>query len=163
MQASIKTNIEHWLKEKLQEEDLFLVEVKLVANKVQIFVDGMVNVTIDQCAEISKLIGDKLDKEPGVSDNYTLEVSSPGMSNPLRVPQQYKKRMGKELDILLNDGTKVEGILKAQDDLGITIEIEKKEKTAKKSKAVAVELPVEQRYIELANIKKAIVKFNFKQ
>ena len=126
MQASIKTNIEHWLKEKLQEEDLFLVEVKLVANKVQIFVDGIVNVTIDQCAEISKLIGDKLDKEPGVSDNYTLEVSSPGMSNPLRVPQQYKKRMGKELDILLNDGTKVEGILKAQDDLGITIEIEKK-------------------------------------
>ncbi len=163
MQASIKIHIENWLKEKLAEENLFLVEVKLVANKVQIFVDGMVNVTIDQCAEISKLVGDKLDKEPGVSDNYTLEVSSPGMSNPLRVPQQYQKRMGKELDILLNDGTKVEGILKAQDDLGITIEIEKKEKTAKKSKAVAVELPVEQRYIELVNIKKAIVKFNFKQ
>jgi len=93
--------------------DLFLVEILVGANyKIQVFLDGMPSVTIKQCTQLSRFVESFLDEEPSVPEKYTLEVSSPGMTNPLKVPQQFVKRIGSTLKITLNDGQQVAMILK---------------------------------------------------
>ena len=97
----IKTKIEGWLVPFLEERNLFLVELKVQGKKkIEVFADSDTGISINECAEISKFLGGLLDEADIMSDNYTLDVSSPGMSNPLRVPRQYKRRIGRTLEIL---------------------------------------------------------------
>ena len=146
---------------KLLEENLFLVEVKVLQNKrVQIFVDGLENVTINQCASISRFIEPFLDKGGVVPADYQLEVSSPGMSNPLKVPMQYKKRLGRTLEIILNNGVKFEAILKNADENSITVEKVIAEKNNKKKKE-PIETP-ENMELKFEEIKSAVLQIKFK-
>lgn len=101
MAAIIITKIKEWLQPKLEETSLFLVDIKSSGNKIEIFIDGMANVTIDQCASISRYLDEYLDKETGLEHQFNLEVSSPGMLSPLKVRQQFVKRIGQELDIVI--------------------------------------------------------------
>jgi ribosome maturation factor RimP len=154
MGAEISKKIEAWLQPKLEAENLFLVEVKCSGKKIEVFVDGMQNVTIDKCAEISRFLEEHLDGEAFLNQNYLLEVSSPGMFSPLKVKQQYQKRMGRELDVLLTNGEKVLGKLIAAADDQITLEETKTDKKTKKSETIT-------HHIDVKQIKKAIVNFKF--
>lgn len=60
-------------------------------------------VTVDQCAEISRMVGLALDVEELFSDAWTLEVSSPGLERPFFRPEQLPPYMGREVDALLWD------------------------------------------------------------
>ncbi len=163
MMEILKKNIEELITPKLDEMNLFLVDVVIGANfKIQVFADGIPSITIKQCTELSRFLESYLDEEASIPEKYTLEVSSPGMTNPLRVNQQYKKRIGSTLKITLNNGDQVAMILKEVDNdtlFGLRTKIEEK-KTKKPIKKINEE-DLESISIDLSDIKQALLHFNF--
>jgi len=90
-----------------------------------------------------------------------LDVSSPGMSNPLRIPRQYKKRIGRILEIVKTDGVSLEAQLMSADDEKIVLkEIAKPVKKVKGKKAEEKEEPKEFE-LKYSEIKKALIQLKF--
>ena len=56
--------------------------------------------------------------------NFSLEVSSPGLDEPLKLYRQYVKNTGRKVEVLLNEGTRLEGTLKKVEETGIEVETE---------------------------------------
>ena len=118
-----KEKVEKLVKEMIDKEGLFLVEVSISpSNQISVFVDGNKGVSIDQCVAISKHIEQNLDREV---EDYDLEVSSAGLGQPLKVTPQYLKNIGREIELVLKDGKKMKGILIFADENGVEVEIEK--------------------------------------
>ena len=65
-------------------------------------------ITVDECAKISRFVNAQLDREV---EDYSLEVSSPGLSAPFKVKQQYEKNIGRTIEVRLVDGERLEGKL----------------------------------------------------
>jgi ribosome maturation factor RimP len=160
----LKEQIGEWLKPLLEDMNLFLVDVKTAGKaKVEVFVDGDTGITISQCAEISRFLEQYLDGSSLVSDHYTLDVSSPGMDNPLKVPRQYKKRIGRTLHIIKTDGTEIEAELIAADDEKIRLkEIAKPEKKKKKGPKTEIKVEAPKEFeLKYSDIKKAIIQIDW--
>lgn len=102
---------------------LFLVDVKMLpGNKLIVLVDGDEAVTISDCAAISRHVGFHLEEENVIDVAYNLEVGSPGVGEPLKLPRQYVKNLGRLLGVVLRDGAKREGTLLEVNDASIVIE-----------------------------------------
>jgi ribosome maturation factor RimP len=86
------------------------------------------SVSVDDCANVSRDLSAILDVDDVVPGAYTLEVSSPGMDEPLKVLPQYLKRIGKKVSVLTFDGMKREGTLLAANAEGIEMEENKEMK-----------------------------------
>ena len=148
----------------LDEQNLYLVDVKIAGKgKVEVYADGDNGITISQCAEISRFLEKHLDGSGLVSDDYMLDVSSPGMSNPLRIPRQYKKRIGRILEIVKADGTEVEARLVSADDEKVVLapmakEVKKKKKGPKTEEVEEAPKEFEMKY---SDIKKALIKIEW--
>ena len=56
-------------------------------------------------------------------EDYSLEVSSPGLSGAFRVKQQYEKNVGREIEVLRLDGIKLKGFLESLSDSGIVLKV----------------------------------------
>lgn len=128
---AVKERIEKILEQKLLEDrSYFLVDIKLSgSNKLQVFLDSdNGGITINKCAEFSRYLERYLDEDRMLGENYTLEVSSPGMDNPLKLLRQYTKRIGSEVSVVKFDGQRVEGVLKYADELKIIVEQQLKQK-----------------------------------
>ena len=120
---------------------LFLVEVKMLANnKLIIHVDGDEGISIQDCAAISRHVGFHLEEENVLEKAYNLEVSSPGVGEPLKLIRQYTKNIGREVSVKLANGDKIEGELLSVDESTVIIEAKVKEKG---KKAQLVEISVE--------------------
>ena len=98
---NLQEKIEEWLAPKLKMEELFLVEVLIGGDyKIKVFVDSDTNeLTIRKCVRVSRHLEEFLDVDVEVAEKYTLDVSSPGLENSLKIPRQYKKLIGKTLKI----------------------------------------------------------------
>ncbi|MFA6609692.1 MAG: ribosome maturation factor RimP [Candidatus Omnitrophota bacterium] len=68
---------------------------------LRLLVDTPQGITIQECEELNKYIGDTLDKEDFISDHYIIEVSSPGLDRPIVTDRDFERSMGKELTISL--------------------------------------------------------------
>jgi ribosome maturation factor RimP len=123
--------IEEFVKDFIAEsKDLFLVEVKIApGNKITVLLDGDHGVTIENCTVVNKALY-KFIEEQELFANFSLEVSSFGVDKPLQLFRQYKKNIGRSVEVLLNDGTKVEGTLTEVNEEDIKIE----QKTGKGNK-----------------------------
>lgn len=161
---AVKLKIEEWLAPVLSEKNLFLVDIKMsISKKIEVYVDSDTGIQIDECASLSRFLEKNLDGSGLVPDNYTLEVSSPGMSNPLKVPRQYKRRIGRLLEIVKTNGETFEAELTHVDEDKITLKqvvAEKKKKNNKKAAEVAVEEPKEYE-VKYSDIKRALIVFKF--
>jgi ribosome maturation factor RimP len=161
----VKSSIDNWLQPMLEEKDLFLVEVRFaMGRKIEVYVDSDTGINIDDCATISRFLEQHLDGSGIVPDNYILEVSSPGMSNPLVIPRQYKKRIGRMLEVIKNDGTVVEAQLEAADDEQIKLKevLPVKSKTQLKAESKKANPVVAKEYeIKYNDIKRAVLQFKF--
>jgi ribosome maturation factor RimP len=125
----VKQKIEAILESYLQGTDKFLVDIKIApGNIVQVFIDSDTRITIDDCAEVSRFLGDRLDEETIFPGHYTLEVSSAGMDEPLKKMRQYRKNIGRQVDVLLLNGIRKQGVLLYADDEKIQIEEVKRDK-----------------------------------
>lgn len=113
----------------------YLVEVQVKpGNKIVVFFDSVAGVGIDDCVVVARAIEAAFDREV---EDYELEVSSPGISLPFRVPQQYNKYTGKEVQIVLTTGIKYNGVITNATETAFEAEVEiivKAEKGNKKQK-----------------------------
>ncbi len=117
-----KNIIETGLQKGIAESDMFLVELKyLPFDKIEIFLDADSGVTIQQCTKIARAINHQLE-ETFPDCNYELEVSSAGLEHPLKMLRQYKKNVGRTLEVHLPDGKLIEGKLVSADESGFVLE-----------------------------------------
>lgn len=90
--------------------DLFLIDFNISPeNKIFVEVDGDKGVSLKECIRISRGIEHNLDRE---NEDFSLEVTTPDVSNPLKVKRQYNKNLNRILTLKLTDGSVVEGTLK---------------------------------------------------
>jgi ribosome maturation factor RimP len=150
--------IRDYLQEELTLRGLFLVEVLVrPGNRILVLVDSMKGITLDECRTVSRFLESKFDRDV---EDYELEVSSPGLDRPLKLPIQYEKNTGRMLDVLKTDGIKITGkLLNITGDF-IQLESEvivKDSKTGKKKK----EYPIQE--VKLEEIKSAKVVISLKK
>ena len=141
----------------LQErQDLFLIDLKIsAADDVTVILDGDNGVSLQDCLDASRAIEFNMDRE---EHDFSLQVMSAGLSEPLATPRQFRKNMGRTLDILLNDNTKVEGELSGveEDKINLTLRYRRPKEVGKGKVDV-----VEEKEIPYSEIKKALVAIKF--
>ena len=115
------------------------------------FIDGDEGVSLDTCTQISRILESILDAEPTLGGIYELEVSSPGVSRPLKFLRQYLKHVGRTLKIKLVSYEQIEAVLTSIGTDSIQVEIKPQDK---KSLPEAREIPFEE-------IKEAYVTVQF--
>ncbi|MCF6330857.1 MAG: ribosome maturation factor [Sulfurimonas sp.] len=84
-------------------------------------------VSLDKCAELSRLISPLLDVTPPVSGDYRMEVGSPGIERKLNKLKHYNLSIGERVSLLLNDKTKIRGILTKVENSKIFVDVDGKE------------------------------------
>lgn len=115
---NISEIIKSYLEQEIldQDESLFLVDVIHSGNsgnsKILILVDADEGMKIEQCSMISRKVGLMLEERDLINYKYTLEVSSPGIDQPLKLKRQYEKNIGRNLKVRKTDDQEVAGKLK---------------------------------------------------
>jgi ribosome maturation factor RimP len=102
----------------------FLVEVRIKPTQnVKVYLDGDNGITIEKCVQVNRALYRKV-VEAGIfpDGDFSLEVSSPGLDEPLKLIRQYRKNIGRKVEILLLDGTVKEGRLTEVSEDGIIVE-----------------------------------------
>jgi ribosome maturation factor RimP len=66
---------------------------------IRMLVDGVGGVTIEQCAQANRRIGEALEQANVIEGRYTVEVSSPGLDRPLTVKRDFERAIGEDLDV----------------------------------------------------------------
>ena len=104
----------------------FLVEIRIKPiNNFKVFIDADEGVNLAVLIEYNRKLYKFIEENSLYPDgNFSLEVSSPGLDEPLKLNRQYKKNIGRFVDVLLNDATKKEGKLIEATEDGIIIEYE---------------------------------------
>ncbi|MGE5521064.1 MAG: ribosome maturation factor [Candidatus Dadabacteria bacterium] len=104
----------------------FLVEVRVKpTNNVKVFIDADEGIILQVLIEYNRKLYKQLEESGLFPDgDFSLEVSSPGVDEPLKLFRQYKKNVGRDVEVTFNNGTKKEGKLMEATDDGIIIETE---------------------------------------
>ncbi len=105
----------------------FLVEVKIKpTNNVKVFLDGDSGISIQKVASYNRALYKLLEESNLFPDgDFSLEVSSPGLEEPLKLQRQFQKNIGRDVEVLTKDGQKIEGKMVKADEEALTIEEEK--------------------------------------
>ncbi|TDG37155.1 ribosome assembly cofactor RimP [Pedobacter changchengzhani] len=135
----VESRVKALVEEKIVDRpELFLVEVKMLPNnKLIIHVDGDEGISIQDCVAISRHVGFHLEEENTIEQAYNLEVSSPGVGEPLKLIRQYNKNIGRNVSVKLVGGQKKEGKLLEVSESNVLIEEAVKEKGKKATTAQA--------------------------
>jgi ribosome maturation factor RimP len=121
-----KQKIQGLVEEFIKGTGLFLVAVKVSnANRITVLADKNEGITIDECAAIHKHIENGLDRE---TEDFELQVSSPGLDTPFAVIEQYHKNEGRKVEVVDSEGSKFIGKLKNITVGGFELETEIKTK-----------------------------------
>jgi ribosome maturation factor RimP len=129
-----------------------VVSSRKVPQKVMIVVDGDNGISIDDCARISREVSKTLDDSPVLEAHYMLEVSTPGLDQPLTLKRQYKKNINRKLRVSYQNRI-VEGRLLNVTEDAITVEQETG--VGKKKEVALIE-------IQFSEIDKSFVLVSFK-
>ncbi|MGZ3883112.1 MAG: ribosome assembly cofactor RimP [Bacteroidia bacterium] len=152
-----KEQVKALVLEKIQGSSLFLVDIKVSAsNKIEVFVDGDNGLAIKDCVELSRFIEKSLDRE---TEDFSLEVSSPGATAPLKMARQYVKHIGRDLEIVMNDGMELTGkLVNVNGTEEISIETTRREPKAIGKGKITV---TETHTLNLNTIKESKIKLKF--
>ena len=150
----IKTAVEEWL----EKGDYYLVDVEMTPDdRIVIEIDHADGVWIEDCADLSRFLQEKLGEELG---DYELEVGSAGIGQPFKVMEQYRNHVGKVVEVLQKDGIKVQGTLKSVgDDETFVVTVKEKQRQEGKKRPVLVD--VDKAYA-VADVKYCKYLLNFK-
>ena len=153
----LKEKVTALLQEAFEEyENLFLIDLKIKGNnEIVVVIDGDQGVTVQDCINVSRKVEHNLDRE---EEDFSLEVMSAGATEPLINIRQYKKNEGRDLEVVLQDGSKITGNLIQVHDEGIVLfwkervpkEVGKGKMTVEKEEVIAFDA-----------IKQAKVKIKF--
>ena len=140
----------------VEESGDFLVSVKIKpTNNIKLFLDsdGEGGMTIEKCVRYNRELYKQLEEQAIFpEDNFSLEVSSPGIDEPLRLTRQYHKNKGRLVEVTFTDDTVKEGTLLEVTDNDIILE----QTTGKGKKA-----ETHQFVIPFSNIKTTTVQIRF--
>jgi len=121
-----KQQIIDLIEEHFAGTDKFIVDVKvLTGNKIEVYVDAPKHLAIADCVALSRHIEGSLDRE---KEDFALEVSSPGATQPFKVLQQYQKYINTKVEATTTDGVKHQGVLLSANENEFVIEETRKEK-----------------------------------
>ncbi len=127
----------------------FLLEVQGKGSKYTVFIDSDTGVSFTDLQKISRYLEERLEEDRIVPEDYTLDVSSPGVDRPLKMTRQYVKHIGRKLKVTLNDETVTTGVLTEADETSITLTTKKKKETNTQE-------------IPFTDIKESVVQISFK-
>ena len=131
---TVKALVEEWL----QNGDYFLVDIMFgTDDRIVIEIDHADGVWIEDCAELSRFLQEKLGDELG---DYELEVGSAGIGQPFKVEQQYINHIGDELEVLSADGKKIQGVLKEVNGREFVLTVKEKHTVEGKKRPVMAEV-----------------------
>jgi ribosome maturation factor RimP len=144
-----------------EEPELFLVEVKIrPTNNIKVFLDGDQGISIDKLVHYNRRLYKQIE-ESNIYPNgdFSLEVSSPGLEEPLKLYRQYLKNIGRYVEVTEKDGSKKEGKLLSATEKEIRVEEEKGKnlpgrQAGKKKEIVQHDIPFE-------NIKSTKIQIKF--
>lgn len=147
-----RNNIVGLTDEFLQNTDKYVVDLQVKpGNIIAVTIDGDTPVTIVDCIQLSKFIESKLDRE---IEDFDLKISSFGAEKPFKMIRQYRKNIGRDVEIIMEDDTIVKGKL-----LDIVDEKIKIKPASKKKKN---ETLIEEQWIDLAQVKQTKCTLSFK-
>lgn len=154
-----KDKVERWVEDIIRDDKrLFVVDVWVSGHrseaKVTVYIDGDEGISIDTCAKVSRELSRKLDENELFEGKYTLEVSSPGLSHPLKLRRQYVNNIGRQVKILLSNNQEKTGTLMKVEGEQIWIKMLPKNKKQKPQQAEEITIP-------FADINKTIVMASF--
>ncbi|MCK9305395.1 MAG: ribosome assembly cofactor RimP [Bacteroidales bacterium] len=134
-----KEQINHLINNYLEENKLFLVGIDTDSeNNVEVIIESTdSSVNLDDCSALSRLIEQGLDRE---KEDYSLTVTSAGLDRPFRVPEQYRKYCGRDVEIVMKGGEKLTAEILSVCDTGIEISYEKLIKRDGKKKREKTEI-----------------------
>lgn len=130
--------IKQLVEEKIEGSPNFIVDVTVKpGNKIMVLMDSDKGIVVADCVEVSRHIESNLNRDV---EDFSLEVSSPGLDYPFKTPRQYKKNIGRQVNTITKTGEKVTGKLVEVGNDGIVIETKVKEKVeGKKSKQLIID------------------------
>lgn len=153
----LKDRIEEVVDNYLQGSAFFLVNTIITGAKsvpkIIVWLDGDAGVSIEKCAEVSRFLGKHIEDQNLIESAYTLEVSSPGIDQPLKLFRQYKQHIGRNLRVVLTNGSTKTGKLDEVKEASIVLT------EATKGKKKETNTPVTE--IETKDIDKAFVLISF--
>ncbi len=133
---------------------LFLVEIRIKpTNNFKIYIDGDQGVGIDKLTQFNRRLYRQLEEEAWFPDgNFSLELSSPGLEEPLKLHRQYVKNTGRKVEVMSKEGVKTEGKMLIVAENAITVE----EITGKGKK-----MEIKQHVISFETIKTTKIQITF--
>ena len=149
----VKKLVDEWLADK----EYFLTDLTVSDDdRIVVEIDHKDGVWIDDCVELSRHIEAGLDRD---SEDFELEVGSAGIAQPFKVLRQYEIHEGEKVETVLNDGSKIVGILSnvTPESFDITYKEKVKEEGMKRPK-----LMERTRTVALADVKRTTLVIDFK-
>jgi ribosome maturation factor rimP len=120
-----KDLIRQTIEEKLASTDCFLVSLSISGdNQIMVEIDSETSVDLDFCVELTRYIEQYFDRDV---EDYSLEIGSYSITKPFVDRRQYRKNIGRKVEVLTEESRKIRGTLVAVDNDGFTLEIEEKE------------------------------------
>jgi ribosome maturation factor RimP len=119
--------VEKWVQDLLAgHPSHFLVEVRIKpTNNIKVFIDGDEGVVLSDLISYNRKLYKQLEESALFPDgDFSLEVSSPGLDEPLKLFRQYKKNIGRFVEVMMNEGNRHEGKLIDATEEGIILETE---------------------------------------
>jgi len=138
----------------LLQEDVFLVYIKIKpTNNFKIYIDADGGLPLEKCIKINRALYKQMEEMGLYPDgDFSLEVSSPGIDEPLKLIRQYIKNVGRFIEVVKLDETRLEGKLLEANEEKISIEI-----TEGKGK----KMTINQLEVSISNIKQTKVQVKF--
>ncbi len=116
LKEEVKSRLDQIL---LENPSLFLIDFSVSPSQhIKVVIDGDEGVTLEDCMKVSRAIEHNLDRE---STDFSLEVTSPGATEPLEMPRQYTKNIGRKLEVKTSEST-ITGTLVSASSEGIKLE-----------------------------------------
>ena len=148
-----KTRIETLVNEFTADSDIFIVSVKVTTgNKITVLVNKKDGISISECVQISKHIEGNLDRE---TEDFDLQVSSPGIGEPLLVKEQFEMSSGRRVEVTDSEGEKYTGIMKSFSGDEFALEFKQRAKGKKRE--------LTEKLFKLEEIRSVRVLITFKQ
>lgn len=105
--------------------DMFVVGATCApGNEIELTVDSDTSVSIDACVALSRAVEAEFDRD---QEDFSLTVASAGIGSELKVMRQYRKLIGRPVEVLLASGVKLLANLDAADETGLTLSYEEKQ------------------------------------
>ncbi|MGD1845094.1 MAG: ribosome assembly cofactor RimP [Salibacteraceae bacterium] len=122
----VETLIRDLVNAAIEGTDEFVVHIQVNAgNRISVQMDSDSGLTIDRCVAISRAVEGALDRD---EEDFELSVSSPGVGQPLQMPRQYRKNIGRKVAVITGADQRIEGELREASEESILVVSRSKKK-----------------------------------